>query len=53
MMYAEENNFNEFEPTGNDSFDSVLKTYFLHRNKNIHKMKSIPIFKKDKICFVQ
>jgi len=53
MMYAEENNFNEFEPTGNDSFDSVLKTYFLHRNKNIHKMKSIPIFKKDKICSVQ
>ena len=53
MVYAEENNLKDFEPTGNDSFDLVLKTYFLHRNKNIHKMKSIPIFKKDKICFVQ
>jgi NAD+ synthase len=44
MIYAEENNLNEFEPTGNDSFDSILKTYFLHRNKNLHKMNAIPVY---------
>ena len=53
MAYAEEHDLHDFEPTGNNSFDLVLKAYFSHRNKNIHKMKSIPIFKKDKICFVQ
>tara|TARA_Y100000296_G_scaffold86595_1_gene126863 strand:- start:1101 stop:1901 length:801 start_codon:yes stop_codon:yes gene_type:complete len=53
MAYAEEHDLHDFEPTGNNSFDLVLEAYFSHRNKNIHKMKSIPIFKKDKICFVQ
>ena len=53
MVYAEENDLKDFEPTGNNSFDFVLKTYFLHRNKNIHKMKSIPIFKKENTCSVQ
>ena len=47
MIYAEENNLSEFSPTGDEKFDSVLNTYFYHRNKNLHKMKTIPIYYKD------
>jgi len=47
MIYAEENNLSEFSPTGDEKFDSVLNTYLYHRNKNLHKMKTIPIYYKD------
>lgn len=47
MIYAEENNLDDFYPTGDEKFDSILNTYFYHRNKNLHKMKSIPIYYKE------
>ena len=46
MIYAEENNLNEFSPTGDEKFDFVLNTYLYHRNKNLHKMNEIPVFEK-------
>lgn len=46
MIYVEENNLNEFHPTGNEKFDSILYTYLYHRNKNLHKMNEIPVFRK-------
>ena len=53
MMYAEENDLEEFYPTGDEKFDSILDTYFFHRNRNLHKMNSIPVFKKENTCSVQ
>jgi len=54
MTWAEENELDQFEPTGDENFDLVLNTYFTHRLKNLHKMNSIPVFKRDeKECFAQ
>ncbi len=49
MIYAEENNLEDFYPTGDEKFDSILNTYFYHRNKNLHKMNEIPVFKRGDI----
>jgi len=53
MMYAEKNGLEDFYPTGDEKFDSTLNTYFSHRNRNLHKMNPIPMFKKEKTCSVQ
>ena len=47
MIYAEKNNLDDFYATGDEKFDSILNTYFYHRNKNLHKMKPIPIYYKE------
>ena len=37
----------DFHATGDEKFDHILNIYFNHRNKNLHKMKSIPIYYKE------
>ena len=47
MIYAEENDLDDFYPTGDEKFDSILNAYFYHRNKNLHKINPIPIYYKE------
>ena len=47
MIYTEENNLSEYASTGNEKFDSILKSYWYHRSKNLHKMNPIPVYRKE------